>query len=329
MLFTKIGAACIATRLGVDQVNVDLMDGRLRFGERFVVSFHRTLRLPDDSSTYPLPPGLGLLPVVQSEINGGVPQFLVPLYRREALWIGFSAAAWKPTTVKVIASGINTVSGLPDEDDALGEPQNYLVCPDQPWLDGCNIGDGVIRQFVAMPLGEGYGLGARTATGEQGGLDIIAFDPLPGRFPDAAPLAPSGPAKLSRMVSNASHEMTLGAGGRMRQKIYPDRFGRDSWDVGAIGRAHVRLVDARAWPALTGEEAPPSPIDAESYTHAGLPWFDIYDEGEATVIPAAPVPPRTIGEHDRNRGTGPAERPIDVNIKQITIIGDHKAGRRD
>jgi hypothetical protein len=56
--------------------------------------------------------------------------------------------------------GINAVSGLPDADESLGEPQNYLVCPDQPWLDGCNIGDGVIRQFVAMPLGQGYSMHA-------------------------------------------------------------------------------------------------------------------------------------------------------------------------
>jgi len=169
-------------------VNVDFIGGRVRFGERLTVSFHRTLRLPEDSSTYPLPPGLGLLPVtMQSETGVDKPNFLVPLYRREALWLGFSAAAWKPNAVKVIAGGINAVSGLPDEGAGLDEQQNYVVCPDQPWLDGCNIGGGVIRQFVAMPLGQGYGLGADTARGERGGLDIIAVEPLPGRFPDAPP----------------------------------------------------------------------------------------------------------------------------------------------
>lgn len=30
------------------------------------------------------------------------------------------------------------------------------TCPRQPWLDGINSGDGYIRQFVAMKLGEGY-----------------------------------------------------------------------------------------------------------------------------------------------------------------------------
>jgi hypothetical protein len=35
----------------------------IRIGERLGISFHRTLRVPDDGRTYPLPPGLGRFPV--------------------------------------------------------------------------------------------------------------------------------------------------------------------------------------------------------------------------------------------------------------------------
>lgn len=35
----------------------------IRIGQRFAVSFHRTLRIPDDGRTYPLPPGLGMFPL--------------------------------------------------------------------------------------------------------------------------------------------------------------------------------------------------------------------------------------------------------------------------
>ena len=309
-------------------MNVNLDGDRLHFGVRLTVSFHRTLRLPEDGNTYPLPPGLGLLPVrARTPAAGGVPAFVVPLHRREALWLGFSAAAWKPNAVKVIAGGINAVSGLPDDGDGLDAAQNYIVCPDQPWLDGCNIGEGAIRQFVAMPVGQGYGLGADAPGGERGGLDIVAFEPLPGHFPDAPPPAPAGPMRLSRIAADGAPEMTLGAGGRIRQKIYPDRFGRVVWDGGSAARAHVRLVDAQAWYALTGEEVPPSPIDAASYARAGLPWFDIYDEGEATVAPAAADPPRTIGARDRARGTPAPDRPIEVDTRRITTI-DRTKGRR-
>jgi len=314
---------------------VVLTDNRLRFGERLMVSFHRTLRLPEDGRTYPLPPGFGLLPVLAGPETGeGAPSFLVPLYRREALWIGFSAAPWKPNAVKVVAGGINAVSGLPDDSAGLGDPQNYLVCPDQPWLDGCNIGDGTIRQFVAMPLGQGYGLGAGSEAGEQGGLDIIAYEPLPGHFPEAPPPGPSGPMRLSSFVAEEPRpmEMTLGVGGRMRQKIYPDRFGLSIWDISQASRAHLRLVDARDWHALTGAAAPASPIDAESYTRAGLPWFEIYDEGEGTVAPTAAKPPRTVGERDREYNDGKTAKTngsVDVNVRQITVIGRDKASQPD
>ena len=36
------------------------------------------------------------------------------------------------------------------------DPQNYVVVPGQPWLDGYCVEKGIIRQFVAMPLGQGY-----------------------------------------------------------------------------------------------------------------------------------------------------------------------------
>ena len=34
----------------------------------------------------------------------------------------------------------------------------YVVVPGQPWLDGFSVGEGLIRQFVALPLGVGDSL---------------------------------------------------------------------------------------------------------------------------------------------------------------------------
>ncbi|MYB97986.1 MAG: hypothetical protein F4123_09440 [Gemmatimonadetes bacterium] len=54
------------------------------------------------------------------------------------------------------------------------DPQNYLVVPDQPWLDGYCVERGIIRQFVAMPLGEGYTAEERlTGAAKHGGLQGI------------------------------------------------------------------------------------------------------------------------------------------------------------
>ena len=48
------------------------------------------------------------------------------------------------------------VSGEPWSDDLDADGQNYVVAPDQPWFDGYCVDKGVIRQFIAMPLGKGY-----------------------------------------------------------------------------------------------------------------------------------------------------------------------------
>jgi hypothetical protein len=304
-------------------MDVVLTDGRVRFGDRFHLSFHRTLRLPDDGRVYPLPPGLGLFPVHPEPPPRDGPglQLIIPIYQREALWLGFSGAAWKPTAVKVIVGGINAVSGLPDEGPTLGEPQDYLVCPDQPWLDGFNVGEGVIRQFVAMPLGLGYAVEAGAGLPEQGGLDILVFDPKPGRFPDTPP--PERP-DIARPMRSArppeAHEMAIGASGRMHQKIYKDKHGREVWDPASLGKVHVRMLNTHAWREATNSEPPPTPIDVAAYTAAGLPWFAYYDETRASVSPEGPTRLKTVGERDRELQADSHDRSVDISERQIIVI---------
>lgn len=295
----------------------------IRIGERLGISFHRTLRVPDDGRTYPLPPGLGRFPLRRVSLADVDEVPAVPMYRREALWIGFSGAPWKPNAVKVLVGGINAVSGLPDDGESLGEPQDYLVCPAQPWLDGLDAGGGRIRQFVAMPLGEGYGVETSYPDlVERGGLEIIAFEPRPGRFPERPPPQSDPPVRLRipRSAEVAPRELALGAGGSIRQKIYPDPHGRDAWDAANSGRARVILLEARSFAALTGLEPPPTPIEPATYTAHGLPWFDLYDEDAGTIEPAEDRRLVTIRERERARGTADEETPLDVQDTQVRKI---------
>jgi hypothetical protein len=154
---------------------------RLRIGE-LEVAFERTLRIPDDGNTYPLPPGLGAFPIRKVEDyaervpqswreKGGV---FIPMYQREALWMSFHRP--QLMAVKVGVGKVDALSGRRWNERLTKRPQNYLVCPDQPWLDGINAGDGFIRQFVAMPLGMGYTVeGQITGQEEEGGIQIKAF----------------------------------------------------------------------------------------------------------------------------------------------------------
>jgi hypothetical protein len=75
----------------------------------------------------------------------------------------------------------------------------------------------------------------------------------------------------------------LGAGGRIRQRIYSDPHGLDAWDLESATRVTVRLLNTEQHRALTGEEPPPSPVTADEYARAGLPWFDLADQDRVGV----------------------------------------------
>jgi hypothetical protein len=310
---------------------------RVRIGDRFAVTFERTLRIPDDGPDYPLPPGLGAFPIHRVEDypdtvparwreRGGV---FLPMYQREAMWLSFEAEDWKPNAVKIGVGGVNAVSGKAWDTKLRRRPQDYLVCPDQPWLDGINAGDGFIRQFVAMPLGAGYTVEAQvTGKEEFGGLQIVAYEPKPGRFPDAPPqrdfhLREGAGISYDLALPSAPVEMGLGAGGRMRQKIYPDPHGVRAWDQANHGTCFVHIVNSADYRAITGLEPPPTPIDAKTYTDYGLPWFDLYDEARGDVAPPLSLKRvKSVGALDQERGAVDHDAPgVEVPEWQIKKLG--------
>jgi len=73
----------------------------------------------------------------------------------------------------------------------------------------------------------------------------------------------------------------------MAQKIYPDPYGVDAWDLAKRERVYVHIVNSDRWRAITGEAAPATPVSAQSYIAAGLPWFALYDEHAPTIKPTA------------------------------------------
>jgi len=275
---------------------------RVAIGPHFSVSFERTLRIPDDGREYPLPPSLGRFPVRRvGDYADRVPEawrdhggVFLPMYQREAMWLSFHGVHWRPNAVKVAVGKVNALSGEPwSRRLSAGRDgrHDYLVAPAQPWLDGINAGDGFIKQFVAMPLGMGYTVeGQVTGSERHGGLQIVCFEPKPGRFPDAPPILEgvrrraglgleAPPMTAMACAAPAGAEMGLAAGGRMRQKIYPDAHGLETWDPANCGRVFVHIVNSQHWTRITGEPVPSTPVTARSYTDAGLPWFDLYDDG--------------------------------------------------
>lgn len=277
------------------------------------IGFQRTLRIPDDGKTYSLPPGLGQYPLRHvDDYASAVPSrwlerggVLMPMYQAEALWLNFHGQY--PISLKIGAGKINALTGEEWQGGLHQSPQDYLVLSQQPWLDGFAVSKGVIRQFVATPLGDGCTVEEQvTGKGEFGGIQIQAYpmkariyfdqfikDSLPDSLSDLLPdLLPdllkeernNGQYYVQWCESeDSSLEMGLGMGGRMQQEIYEDSYGLAAWDLEATSRCFLHLCNALQWREITGTNPPQAPVTAKEYEKAGLPWFDYYRDDLAVL----------------------------------------------
>ena len=260
---------------------------------RCSISFQRTLRIPDDGREYPLPPGLGHFPLRHLDDyakrlpegwvrRGGV---IMPMFQAEAMWLNFGGYSPYPFALKIATGKICAITGEHWINQLNTDPQDYLVLPSQPWLDGYCVEKGVIRQFVAMPLGKGYTVEEQlTGAAQHGGLQITAYPMKAERYEEmmgGRDVVIDGYPMV--MQSPMEDGMGLAPGGRMRQEIYEDYHGLDVWDQRHPVRCFVTIANSTQWMAMTGERPPTKPPTAKDYTEAGLPWYDYYDADHEAV----------------------------------------------
>lgn len=270
---------------------------------RLDISFNRTLRVPDDGETYPLPARTGHFMVRHVEDyagklsadtvdRGGV---ILPMWQTEALWITFDTCRpeWNldfPIAVKVAAGKINAVSGDPWRPGLSKKQQDYVVIPPQMWLDGFAVETGIVRQFAAMPLGKGSTFEEQiSGTAEWGGIQIFAA-PLKREiwkkkrreWETAEEIRRQQPRDGVR-YSMGEKKVGLTGGGTIRQELYVDPYGIDDWDMEVAQRVFVSIVHAKDWFKITGENNPNKPFTTQSYAAAKLPWYEYYDEDQKTL----------------------------------------------
>ena len=180
----------------LDKVSGNEFFDEIRVGRHAKIAFNRTLRVPEDGKSYPLPAGMGRLPIHRVEDyakkvpsswlkEGG---YFIPLYQSEALFLELNGPEWHPSIAKVCVGKINAITGESYTENLSAHKQDYVVIPEQRWLDGINSGNGVVRQFVAMPLGKGYTIEAQISDEEiHGGFQLLFMDAAEGIFPDRDP----------------------------------------------------------------------------------------------------------------------------------------------
>ena len=304
------------------------------------IEFQRTLRIPDDNQSYPLPPGLGRFPLEhvedyasklpsQWQKHGGV---LLPMYQSEALWINFSSRHIPgdepyPFAVKIATGKINAITGESWKNDLTEEPQDYVVIPDQPWLDGYCIQKGLIRQFVAMPQGQGFTAEEQiTGTAEHGGLQIIVY-PMKRKHYEELQKRPHIEICYSKSfyeTVDECMELGLAPGGLMKQEIYEDPHHFDVWDTSVSARCFTHILNSQQWQNVTGKPIPTTPPSANQYAQAGLPWFEYYDDklntlnGASTLASLDSFAAKTI-----KKGGKPNEDNISVKPTQIQILSSN------
>ncbi|TFK29554.1 hypothetical protein FA15DRAFT_752670 [Coprinopsis marcescibilis] len=228
--------------------------------DKLEISFHRTLRVPDNESKNALPPSLGKFPLFSvAQLGSNVPDsiknrggFITPMFRREALWISFSARYHaRGPAVKVSVGGVNVISGATASEPTpleISGHQDYIV-PDnhQSWLDGIVVGPGVVRQFVITNMGKGYTVEEQiTGEAKVGGiqLDVYPRRTMPsGRFQlhIKPPNAPK-PGNNALSITLTPQELGLQVGDTIENFSFPRddfsflRVPQDSWTLSSYTR---------------------------------------------------------------------------------------------
>jgi hypothetical protein len=258
------------------------------------------------------------------------------MYQAEALWLHFACEYVHehdtpyPFAISVAAGETNAVTGDAWSSELHDDPQDYMVAPTQPWLDGYCVKKGLIRQFVAMPLGAGYTAEEQiTGAAEHGGIQIVAYPMKREAFERHHPKLSEELLRRARRGVVYDH-MTLGAteesrgmglapGGTMKQEIYDDRYGLEEWRTDVGHRCFVHLANSMVWRAITGEDPPTTPPTAREYSAMGLPWFDYYAE-DATALKGSKVLKKLKSVTQLGKKKGDVPLPENQPVDEMKIV---------
>ncbi|RYO99412.1 hypothetical protein DL764_006807 [Monosporascus ibericus] len=251
--------------------------------------------------------------------------------------------------IKIYCGGVNVVSAEHHSEDLSTKfrrlklnmdkesIQDYIVTPEQLWVDGIATEPGIMRQFVAMPMGQGYTVEAQL-TGKEinGGLQFEITSSLIKEITSTSHAendfsvnikTMSGktftvPCKLMELVleikrhiqdrevgvgGGPESEMGIAAGGKIKQTIAQDRHDPRIWEDQVTLTIPVHILNTAAFRAVTGHTPPPCPIDASTYAEAHLPFFGLYEEPSSIAGHFEAL--KSVNEIEQDRGLAEMSEP--------------------
>ncbi len=224
-------------------------------GAGVTITFQRTLRIPDDGRTYPLPPGLGAFPLrlvrdYASRVpagwaaRGGV---FLPMYQREAMWLSFGGAPRaqdrrrqgvrgerRALAGRACARPRRTTSSSGRSRGSTASPRARARSASS---SRCRSASATPSR-ASSPARRSTAASSSSRTPPSPAGSRAASEARTADFDEecctlAAPMLGGGAAR------GASGQMGLAAGGCMDQKIYPDVYGLDTWDQAAGARVRA------------------------------------------------------------------------------------------
>ncbi|GAB7366391.1 hypothetical protein MBLNU230_g8188t1 [Neophaeotheca triangularis] len=176
--------------------------------------------------------------------------------------------------------------------------QDYIVTPDQDWIDGIAAENASVRQFVAMPLGTGHSVEAQLTSQEIVGGNQIEVIPAKECRDNVARHVRINPHSLppgyvqifvktlsgKTITLNAALSETidqLSSCARSRTGTPPPPH--ITWDIDNQIAFHVQIANAAACRRVLGFAPPETPITQQTHARHGLPYFDLHDEKPSGV----------------------------------------------
>ena len=233
---------------------------------------------------YPLPPGLGRMPVTVRDVPAlgtQLPGFAIPLHQREAMWLAFGGSCWHPHAVQVSVGGINAIDGAKVARRALHRIRKIIS---SHRLSPGWMGSILARATYANSSLSRWTIFSTIEAQLSGSLEKFWRSSASSFSAEALGVFPECESPLPPIKRAAGVSMGLGVGGKIAQRIYADPHGLETWDTYTPMTLWIQILNSIQFKFLSGVQAPPpSVITSETHAKYQLPWFELYDEDQKAL----------------------------------------------